>query len=165
MKHNDGAKSHQPSGGGVFGSPLFWIAVIVIAVGAMIWLALPKSQSAAPRPKTSAEVAPAASGALPEKVIGRWLRNDGGGYTVEIRSVLDGGKFEAAYFNPSPINVSRAEWGREEGKLRVFLELRDRNYDGATYTLLYDAEQDRLAGVYFQPALGQSFAVEFDREK
>ncbi len=164
MKHNSDGKSHTPAGGGIFGSPFFWIAVIVAAVGTMIWLALPKPQTLVERPKASG-TSEVSSDALPEKVIGRWLRNDGGGYTIEIRSVVEGGKFDAAYFNPSPINVSRAEWGREEGKLRVFVELRDRNYDGATYTLLYDSSQDRLSGVYFQPALGQSFAVEFDREK
>jgi hypothetical protein len=33
------------------------------------------------------------------KLIGRWLRPDGG-YVIEIRNISSGGKMEAAYFNP-----------------------------------------------------------------
>jgi hypothetical protein len=45
----------------------------------------------------------------------------------------------------------------------VFIELRDVNYPGSAYTLDYNPTTDKLMGVYFQAALGQKFAVEFER--
>jgi hypothetical protein len=95
---------------------------------------------------------------------GRWLRPDGG-YVIEIREIDNCGKMVTAYFNPRPINVSRTEASREEGIIKIFIELRDANYPGATYNLTYDQRSDQLRGVYFQPALQQSFAVFFVRIK
>ena len=43
---------------------------------------------------------------------GRWVRPDGG-YVIEVRDTQAGGRVEAAYFNPRPIKVSRAEWHRD----------------------------------------------------
>ena len=65
-----------------------------------------------------------------EKLKGRWLRPDGG-YIVEIRSVEPGGKLDAAYFNPKPIHVAKAEASQEDGTVKVFIELRDVNYPGS----------------------------------
>ena len=42
------------------------------------------------------------------KLIGRWLRPDGG-YVIDIRKIHADGKMDAGYYNPQPINVSRAE--------------------------------------------------------
>jgi hypothetical protein len=95
---------------------------------------------------------------------GRWLRPDGG-YVIDIRDVDASGKLAAAYFNPHPINVSQAEASREGDTTKVFIELRDVNYPGATYNLTYDPERDQLRGVYYQPALRQSFDVVFIRMK
>jgi uncharacterized protein (DUF2147 family) len=95
---------------------------------------------------------------------GRWLRPDGG-YVIDIRDVDVSGKLAAGYFNPRPINVSQAEASREGDTTKVFIELRDVNYPGATYNLTYDPERDQLRGVYYQPALGQSFDVFFIRMK
>ena len=39
-----------------------------------------------------------------QKLIGRWLRPDGG-YILEISHISSDRKMEAAYFNPRPINV------------------------------------------------------------
>jgi len=100
----------------------------------------------------------------PDRLTGRWLRPDGG-YVIEIRSAQTNGVLDAAYFNPRPINVSHAEWRREGGRLRVFIELRDTNYPGSTYDLAYLPEQDRLVGAYFQAAHRQTFDVEFVRRK
>ena len=99
-----------------------------------------------------------------ESLKGRWLRPDGG-YVLEIREINGSGKMMAAYFNPRPINVSRAEASQEGTATKVFIELRDTNYPGATYTLTYDPLMDQLRGVYFQPALQQSFDVFFVRMK
>ena len=38
----------------------------------------------------------------------------------------------AAYFNPRPINLSRAEAALEGTTIKVCIELRDTNYPGAT---------------------------------
>jgi hypothetical protein len=99
-----------------------------------------------------------------ETLKGRWLRPDGG-YVLEIRAVDLGGKIDALYFNPRPINVAKAEATRDDSKVNVFVELRAPNYPGSTYTLVYDQKQDQLRGTYFQAALGQSFDVYFVRMK
>ena len=99
-----------------------------------------------------------------EGLKGRWLRPDGG-YVIDIRDVDASGKMAAGYFNPRPINVSQAEASREGDTTKVFIELRDVNYPGATYNLTYDPEKDQLRGVYYQPAVGQSFDVFFIRMK
>ena len=95
---------------------------------------------------------------------GRWLRPDGG-YIIQIRNIDPSGKMEAGYFNPRPINVSRAEATRDAGKMKVFIELRDTGYPGSTYTLTHDPKEDVLRGVYYQAAMKQSFDVYFTRMK
>ncbi|MGH8854640.1 MAG: hypothetical protein ACREWI_10220, partial [Telluria sp.] len=108
--------------------------------------------------------APGPEEASPGRLVGRWLRPDGG-YVIEIRTAQSDGVLDAAYFNPRPISVSRAEWRRDGGRLQVFIELRDVNYPGSTYDLAYLPEQDRLVGNYFQAAHQQTFGVEFVRRK
>jgi hypothetical protein len=97
-------------------------------------------------------------------LIGRWLRPDGG-YILEIRDVDAGGKLDAAYLNPQPIRVARAEVTQDGPRLKVLVELRAPGYPGSTYTLTYDPKRDQLQGVYFQAALRQSFDVVFVRMK
>jgi hypothetical protein len=97
-----------------------------------------------------------------DRLKGRWVRPDGG-YVIDIRNVEASGKMDAGYFNPRRINVSQAEASREGDAIKVFIELRDVNYPGATYNLAYDPEKDQLRGVYYQPALQQSFDVVFIR--
>lgn len=95
---------------------------------------------------------------------GRWVRPDGG-YVLEIRSVGVDGRLEAAYFNPNPINVARARVRTIDGPIEVFVELRDANYPGATYRLVYEPRDDALFGLYTQPAVNQTFEVTFVRER
>jgi hypothetical protein len=95
---------------------------------------------------------------------GRWVRPDGG-YVIVIKSVDPSGKMDATYFNPNPINVSKAEVSREGVALRVFLELRGAGYPGSTYTLTYEPRSDSLTGVYFQAVMQQKFDVIFQRAK
>jgi len=99
-----------------------------------------------------------------EKLKGRWRRADGG-YVLDIRNVKPGGEMEAAYLNPRPINVSKAQATRDGTTMRVFVELRAPNYPGSTYTLTYDPKRDELYGVYYQAVQGQSFDVVFVRAK
>ena len=49
--------------------------------------------------------------------------------------------------------------------MKVFIELRDVNYPGSTYTLTYDPASDQLKGVYYQAVEKQRFPVAFVRMK
>ena len=71
----------------------------------------------------------------------------------------------AGYFNPKSIHVAQAEASREGGVMKVFIELRDVNYPGSTYTLTYDPASDQLTGVYYQAVEKQRFSVAFVRMK
>jgi len=141
---------------------------VIGALGAVVVIAVVVAVSRSPKPPASPTRDPAAltvpDQASPDRLTGRWLRPDGG-YVIEVRSAQGNGVLDAAYFNPRPINVSRAEWRRDNGRLQVFIELRDTNYPGSTYTLRYAPQQDRLVGDYFQAVHQQTFDVEFVRQK
>ena len=98
------------------------------------------------------------------KLKGQWLRPDGG-YVIEIKSVDDSGKLDATYSNPRPIHVAKAEATRDGATTKVFIELRDVNYPGSTYTLGYEPQSDQLQGIYFQAIQRQNFEVIFVRMK
>ena len=46
----------------------------------------------------------------------------------------------------------------------MFIELRDVNYPGSTYTLTYDPATDQLSGNYFQAVRRENFDVVFVRQ-
>jgi len=135
------------------------VAVIVLAIVFALQPALEclaqtkKTETAGAKDKTGFDV-----------LQGRWVRPDGG-YIVQIRSVEGSGKMDAGYFNPRPINVSKAQATKEGGKIKVFVELSDAGYPGSTYTLTYDPKEDVLRGVYYQAAVKQSYDVYFTRMK
>jgi hypothetical protein len=114
--------------------------------------------------ETEAPVSPQADQITKERLIGRWVRPDGG-YVLVIRNVQDNGTLDAGYYNPRSINVSRAEWRRENDSFTVFVELRDRNYPGSNYTLHYFPEEDILVGTYFQAVHKQTFEIMFIRQQ
>jgi hypothetical protein len=99
-----------------------------------------------------------------ERLNGRWLRPDGG-YVLEIRSVDASGQIDAAYLNPRPITIAKAQATRDGSVVNVFVELRAPNYPGSTYTLTYDPQHDQLRGIYFQAVQQQNFEVTFVRMK
>lgn len=99
-----------------------------------------------------------------QHIFGRWVRPDGG-YILDLKEIGKDGTLKAAYFNPNPINVYRAELGRKQGAITIFVELRDVNYPGSTYNLIYDPETDRLVGTYFQAVQNVTFNIEFMRGK
>jgi hypothetical protein len=147
------------------------VVVVAIAVAlamntSSLWL--PQIYSSVSVEPGSSKSSPAGSAnLLPNQISehllrGRWLRPDGG-YVIEIGSVQPEGRLEAAYFNPRPIGVSRADWHRSNDELHVFVELRDANYPGATYKLRYLPTMDQLVGDYFQPLHQQTFRVHFLR--
>lgn len=98
------------------------------------------------------------------KLVGRWLRPDGG-YILEIRSASPDGKLDVGYFNPNPIHVARAEWVMKDNRLYVMAELQDVNYPGSTYGLEYKVGSDQFKGTYFQAVEKSTYDVEFVREK
>ncbi len=98
-----------------------------------------------------------------QSLVGRWVRTDGG-YVIEIQTVRDDGTLKAAYYNPGPINVARAEARDKDRGLEVFVELRDVNYPGSTYTLVYDRAKDQLHGIYYQAVAQQNYEVVFVRQ-
>lgn len=119
----------------------------------------------APAVATSAP-APAAIAVNPalQKLVGQWLRADGG-YILDIKSIDEKGQVQAAYLNPRPINISKAEARTDTGALRLFVELRDSGYPGCTYNLMFDPTSDTLVGAYFQAAMKEEFSVVFERQK
>ena len=137
------------------------IALAAAAVFAVFRPSPPPPFTSAPAPTGAAAKAESVS---EQRLVGRWLRPDGG-YILEVRRGHANGHLDVAYFNPRPINVARADWQRKDGRLQVFVELRDVNYPGSTYTLDYVPEQDRLVGGYFQAVQQQTFDVEFVRLK
>ncbi len=99
-----------------------------------------------------------------QKLKARWQRPDGG-YVLEIKGVESNGRLDAGYFNPNPIHVARAAAIQVGGQTKVFVELRDINYPGSTYSLVYDPTSDQLQGNYFQALEQQNFDVVFIRMK
>ncbi len=144
-------------------SPISFIAIsIVVSLGFLSWrfrfLYTTKPSIADHGMK------PAAAERHPEfqKLLGRWRRLDGG-YVMAIHAIADNGAADAAYFNPYPIHVGNAVVSLDGGVTKLFVELRDANYPGSTYTLTYDPESDQLKGIYYQAVERQSFSVEFVR--
>ncbi len=111
---------------------------------------------------TAADVPPSAAETEEKRLIGRWIRPDGG-YILELKGIGKDGTLQAVYLNPRPIHVARAERSRENGTLVVVVELRDVNYPGSTYRLRYDPGSDRLVGTYFQALHRETYRIEFVR--
>ena len=157
-------------GGILFLVPIVVLVIVLVLAAGLLSACGKKEDPPSPAPPPAAinatnQPAPVATpNPAFEKLKGKWLRPDGG-YIIEIRSVEPGGKMDAGYFNPRPINVSKAEATQDGAVTKVFIELRDVNYPGSTYTLVYDAATERLVGNYFQAGIGQNFAVEFVRQK
>src|SRR6516164_3914182 len=107
------------------------VGLLTLAVAAVLGVCLYQSRPAA----TSQTAQPAATNSLTsvgmnglpaaatvfDKLVGRWLRPDGG-YVLQIKSVAPNGLMEAAYFNPNPIHVARAAALRDGAGMKVFVE-------------------------------------------
>ena len=97
-------------------------------------------------------------------LVGEWTRTDAA-YQIKITEVLDDGTMKAGYFNPKSINVASALWTFTDGVLKIYMELRDENYPGSNYNLIYYPERDLLAGKYFQAVERVTYDVGFARGK
>jgi len=142
-----------------FNKTLFFCLILGFFCLSSAWLPHEGISYAAPE-KTVKSAEPLDS----KRLEGRWLRPDGG-YVLQLKDIKKDGSLTATYLNPKPINVSKAQVDRKDDKLTLFVELRDVNYPGSTYTLDYDSDTDRLKGSYFQAALNQTYEVEFERIK
>ena len=97
------------------------------------------------------------------RLVGAWVRPDGG-YVIEISKIYPNGRVDAAYFNPRPIYVSRANVSEKNGIIELFIELQGKGYPGSTYTLRYNPDSDVMVGIYFQAVIQQQFDVYFKRK-
>jgi hypothetical protein len=86
-----------------------------------------------------------------EKLVGKWVRPDGG-YILVIKNVRFDGSIEAEYLNPNRISISKAHVKTELGKINIFVE-----------TLTYDKDTDSLVGVYHHLGINKKFDVHFMR--
>ena len=136
-------------------------AVLVAAAASVYWgyrkVTAPEPGLARPTPAAEARARDF------HGLLGDWVRTDFG-YVISIRRIAPDGRAEAAYFNPKPIHVARAEASGAGETAKLFLELRDVGYPGSTYELVHDARNDLLAGLYFQAAIGRRFDVVFVRK-
>ena len=176
MSRQPKAKKHGGAGSATAKKKFPVGAVVLAAIAAVVvlglWLSRSQpaaTQNAAQPGETNAPVAPAAaaaSNAEPgfQNLLGRWRRPDGG-YLLEIKRTEANGTLDAAYLNPRPIHAAQATASREGSAVKVFIELRDVNYPGSTYTLTHDPASDQLQGIYYHAGLRQSLEVFFERAK
>lgn len=136
--------------------------VSVLAAGILAGCEKQKTPTPASEPSSPSQPAPPTANPAFSRLKGRWQRTDGD-YVLHIRNVLPGGRIDAAYLNPNPIHVSKAEASANGANPKVFVELNDVNYPGCTYALTYNPATDQLAGIYFQASMGQRFEVVFQR--
>ena len=95
---------------------------------------------------------------------GRWIREEGG-YVLILQDIKADGSMKAFYLNPRSINVHEATWKIEDNRIFLYVELRDVNYPGSNYTLMYRIANDTLWGSYFQAVQKQTLKVQFLRGK
>ncbi len=142
-----------------------WGIVLIAAVVLFRNRLFPDGDDAVVQPaQTQADERSAETHAPPSltRLVGRWRRLDGG-YVLDIKAVHDDGTIDAAYLNPRPIHVSKAEAITKGGHVVVVVTLQDQGYPGNMYTLTYDPQADRLEGVYHHRGLRQQFDVKFTR--
>jgi uncharacterized protein (DUF2147 family) len=144
----------------------FCAAMLVLGMCAILGratAAIETTTSAQLTTSTKADVTTTKSqDAMLQKLVGRWVRPDGG-YVIEVRSIDPAGKADAAYFNPGPIKVGTATAKAADSTVELTVELRDVNYPGSTYRLRYDRSTDKLAGSYYQAVAGETYEIYFDR--
>lgn len=131
--------------------------IIILSLGVLLWRSVEDSSS-----ETKGTVGQTEDFAEAQHLAGQWVRPDGG-YRLVIEDVKPDGSLNVSYFNPNRINVSISNWKFEDNRIHVFVELRDVNYPGSKYNLVYISERDVLIGAYFQAVHKQTFNVSFKR--
>ena len=137
------------------------IVAAALAAGWVLWAPGSPQHMAPPAATTSSPPpTPAAFGRL----VGSWVRHDGG-YVLAVSGVAPDGTAALAYYNPRPIRVGRAEARQADGGVVLFVEFDDRDYPGSTYTLAYDPAADALRGSYYQAVQRATYDVVFVRQR
>jgi hypothetical protein len=54
---------------------------------------------------------------------------------------------------------------REDGSVKVGVELNDTGYPGCLYNLIFDTSLDQLTGTYFQAQMRETWPVVFVRQQ
>jgi predicted carbohydrate-binding protein with CBM5 and CBM33 domain len=96
-------------------------------------------------------------------IAGKWQRTDGN-YLIKVSDILVDGQATVTYFNPSPINVVKAEISTEKKLIKLFIKLQDKGYEGSTYRLYYYAQKDALVGFYYPASTDRTYEVIFLRK-
>ena len=94
---------------------------------------------------------------------GEWQRLDGN-YLIKVGDVQANGQAKVQYFNPRPIHVAKAAISTHKGFIQLSIEFQDKGYEGSTYLLYYYAEEDSLAGYYYQAKMNRTYKVIFIRK-
>ncbi|MBT4090202.1 MAG: hypothetical protein HOE30_17090, partial [Deltaproteobacteria bacterium] len=94
---------------------------------------------------------------------GEWQRTDGS-YLIKVSEVQANGQATVQYFNPRPIHVAKAAISTHKGFIQLSIEFQDKGYEGSTYLLYYYAEEDSLAGYYYQAKMNRTYKVIFIRK-
>ena len=159
-EHDKGRPAPGPSRNRRLWLPAALILPVIGGIGLAFYLP-GRSQTTVVKPP-GAEAGEEIALSLRDKLVGRWLRPDGG-YVLTIRGIETDGRVDASYDNPQPIHVAKAQTRSRGGEISLYVELRDRNYPGSYYTLNYDAGKDQFVGVYHHLGLNQEFDVNFVR--
>ena len=101
---------------------------------------------------------------LAKQLEGRWVRENGG-YVLILQDIKADGSIKAFYLNPRSINVHEATWKFEDDRIFLYVEMRDVNYPGSNYTLMYRTTNDSLWGSYYQAVQKQTMDVKFVRSR
>jgi hypothetical protein len=164
-------KQSKPAEGkpGIYRPSALVVGVAILVTLGFLWWKIKSPNVSAPAAAVRTQVNRGNPAAVEskrdlQKLKGGWRRPDGG-YVLAIKSVGENGAMEATYFNPNPIHVAKAEASQHDSLTRVFIELRDVNYPGSTYTLTYEPSSDQLKGIYYQAVERQNFEVVFERMK
>lgn len=99
-----------------------------------------------------------------EKLLGTWQRTDGT-YKIVIEEVLPDGEMTAKYLNPKSINVGKSSWTIQDEVLHIYVELRDENYPGSLYKLVYNDKNQNLTGTYYQAVARETYNISFKKIK
>lgn len=157
--------AHEPAPSTTPGRFRIVVAVGLVGAAAVLaWATWGNSPEPATNPADAPSSATATTPPAYAGLVGEWVRSDGG-YVLAISGVAPDGKATASYFNPRPIHVARAEAKLEGALVGLFVELRDVNYPGSTYTLGHDTATDQLQGIYYQAAQGAQYEVAFSRRR
>jgi len=145
---------------------LYYLLLVSIAILIFSCRETKKENKTAETITTSSEATSSQQKSIPDKniVVGEWTRTDAS-YEIKITELLNDGTMKAGYFNPKSINVGTAMWAFADGGLKIYIELRDENYPGSNYNLIYYPDRDLLAGKYFQAVERVTYDVGFTRKK